>query len=185
MSAFSEYPVLKLMVEWVVVLKRLLLQQKHMPLNLNQPAPDFTLYDTTKKQVSLHDFRGKTVVLLFFPFAFSSTCTKELCELSDSYAFYKGLDAEILGISVDSLYTNAKFKEVNQISFRLLSDFNKAISAAYDSLIENFAYGYHGVSKRATFVIDKNGNLAYSEILASPGDYPDMPKLRQIVASLK
>ena len=105
--------------------------------------------------------------------------------MRDNYSFYENLDAEIIGISVDSLYTNAKFKELNNFSFPLLSDFNKDVSKAYDSLIENFAFGYHGVSKRSTFVVDKSGVLAYSEILASPGDYPDMLKLKQVVASLK
>src|SRR4026208_1619671 len=109
-----------------------------MPLQLNQPAPDFTLFDTGKKKISLHDFHGKNVVLLFFPFAFSGTCTRELCEMRDNYSFYTNLNAEIIGISVDSLYTNGKFKEVNQFNFPLLSDFNKEVSEQYDSLLENF-----------------------------------------------
>jgi peroxiredoxin len=156
-----------------------------MPVPLNQPAPDFTLFDTNKKKISLHDFRGKNVVLLFFPFAFSGTCTRELCEMRDNYSFYTNLNAEIIGISVDSLYTNAKFKEANQLSFPLLSDFNKEVSEQYDSLLEDFNFDYHGVSKRSTFVVDKYGNLVYSEILARPGDYPDMQKLMEVVASLK
>ena len=156
-----------------------------MPLQLNQPAPDFVLFDTSKKKISLRDFQGKNVVLLFFPFAFSGTCTKELCEMRDNYSFYSNLNAEIIGISVDSLYTNAKFKEAHQLNFPLLSDFNKEVSEQYDALLENFNFDYHGVSKRATFVIDKNGNLVYSEVLAMPGDYPDMAKLKDVVSSLK
>src|SRR5437773_919294 len=81
-----------------------------MALELNQPAPDFTLFDTGKKKISLHDFQGKNVVLLFFPFAFSGTCTKQLCEMRDNYSYYSDMNAEVIGISVDSLYTNAKYK---------------------------------------------------------------------------
>src|SRR5436190_23750402 len=104
-----------------------------MPLQLNQPAPDFTLFDSGKKKISLQDYRGKNVVLLFFPFAFSGTCTKELCEMRDNYSFYTNLNAEVIGISVDSLYTNAKYKETHQFIFPLLSDFNKEVSELYDA----------------------------------------------------
>ncbi len=155
-----------------------------MTLQNGFPAPDFSLYDTTKKKISLHDLRGKNVILLFFPFAFSSTCTKEVCEMQANYSFYESMNAEILGISVDSLYTNAKFKEANHLNFALLSDFNKEVSRSYNSLMENFSFDYHGVSKRSTFVIDKNGNLVYQEILENPGDYPDLQKLKDVVASL-
>jgi len=156
-----------------------------MSLQLNHPAPDFTLFDTHKKKISLRDFQGKNVVLLFFPFAFSGTCTKELCEMRDNYSFYTNLNAEIIGISVDSLYTNGKFKEANQLNFPLLSDFNKEVSKKYDAVLENFAFDYQGVSCRATFVIDREGTVVYHEVLPSPGDYPDMQKLKEVVASLK
>jgi peroxiredoxin len=156
----------------------------NMSLETGAKAPQFMLYDTAKKKVSLSDYQGKNVILLFFPFAFSSTCTKEVCEMRDNYSYYEKFNAEVIGISVDSLYANAKFKEVYELNFPLLSDFNKEVSAAYDSLLENFGYGYRGVSKRSTFVIDKEGNIAYKEILPSPEDYPDMQKLKEVIASL-
>jgi len=155
-----------------------------MAIHVGDAAPDFTLYDTAKHQVTLSSYHGKNVVLLFFPFAFSSTCTKEVCEIRDNYTYYEKLNAEVLGISVDSLYTNKKFREVYELNFPLLSDFNKDVSRAYDSLDEHFAFNYKGVSKRATFVIDKEGKIAYAEILPSPGDYPDMQKLKEVLASL-
>ncbi|MBA3649123.1 MAG: redoxin domain-containing protein [Chitinophagales bacterium] len=155
-----------------------------MPVVVGELAPDFALYDTDKKKVSLKDYRGKNIVLLFFPFAFSSVCSKELCEVRDNYSFYEKLNAPIIAISVDSLYTNAKFKELNKFNFLLLSDFNKEVSRKYDSLIENFNFDYQGVSKRSTFVIDKKGKIVYAEILANPGDYPDMQKLKDAVTSL-
>ena len=155
-----------------------------MPISTGQEAPDFALFDTSKKKVALHDYRGRNVVLLFFPFAFSSTCTKELCEMRDNYSFYDKLNTEIIGISVDSLYTNKKYKEEYQLNFPLLSDFNKEVSTAYDSLADMPHFDYRGVSKRSSFVIDKNGKIAYMEILPSAGDYPDMAKLKEVIASL-
>ena len=156
-----------------------------MPPEIGKIAPDFTLYNTHKQKVSLHDYRGKNVVLLFFPLAFSGVCTKQMCQMRDDYSYYEQLNSEVIGVSVDSLYTNAKFKEVFQLNFPLLSDFNKEVSKQYDALMENFAFDYQGVTRRATFVIDKNGNLVYQEILASPGDYPNMGKLKEVIASLK
>src|SRR5438067_1591137 len=155
-----------------------------MPVQIGDEAPKFTLYDTLKNKITLSDYRGKNVVLIFFPLAFSGVCTKELCEMRDDYSYYQGLNAEILAISVDSLYTNKKFKELNSFNFSLLSDFNKEVSILYDSLFENFSFDYHGVSKRSTFVIDKDGKIAYKEILARPADYPDMQKLKEVIASL-
>jgi len=156
-----------------------------MALNVGDAAPEFTLYNTHKQKVSLQDYRGKNVVLLFFPLAFSGVCTKEMCEMRDNYTYYEELNSEVIAISVDSLYTNAKFKEVHQINFPLLSDFNKEVSKKYDSLLENFSFDYQGVTRRSTFVIDKEGIIVYHEILPSPGDYPDMQKLKEVVASLK
>src|SRR4030095_5376064 len=155
-----------------------------MPFQIGQQAPEFSLFDTRKQKVSLADYRGKNIVLLFFPFAFSGVCTRELCEMRDNYSYYENLNVEVIGISVDSLYTNGKFREVNQFNFPLLSDFNKEVSRMYGALMENFSYDYHGVSKRATFVIDKEGKIVYEEILSNPGDYPDMQKLKEVIAAL-
>lgn len=155
-----------------------------MPVKIGQTAPDFTLYNTEKHQVSLSDFRGKTVVLLFFPFAFSSICTREMCEFGDNFSGYRDMNAEVVAVSVDSLYANKKFKEVNQLPFTLLSDFNKEVSAKYDVLIESFAFDYRGVSKRASFVIAPDGKVVFAEVLASPGEYPDMVQLKQAVMNL-
>jgi peroxiredoxin len=142
------------------------LQNKlEMPLQLNQPAPDFTLFDTNKKRISLQDYRGKNVVLLFFPFAFSGTCTKELCEMRDNYSFYTNLNAEVIGISVDSLYTNAKYKETHQFIFPLLSDFNKEVSELYDALFEEFNFDYHGVSNAPPLLLTRMGILCTQRFL--------------------
>ena len=152
-----------------------------MSIHTGQQAPDFKLVASDKSIVSLSDFKGKKVVLHFFPFAFTGTCTTQLCTMRDSFGYYNGLGAQILGISVDSPFTLAKFKEENNYQFPLLSDFNKEASAAYGALYEEFVLGLKGVSKRAAFVIDKEGKVIYAEVLESAGDLPDFEAIAEKV----
>ena len=151
---------------------------------VGEAAPDFTLYNTEKKQVSLHDFRGSNVLLLFFPLAFTSTCTAELCSVRDNIGFYNNSHAQVLAISVDSLYTLAKYKAEQGLNFPLLSDFNKEVSKAYGSLYETFGLGMKGVSKRSAFVIDKQGIMRYSEVLENAGEVPDFEAIQRTLSSL-
>lgn len=155
-----------------------------MSIQIGQQAPEFTLYDSTKNKVSLADFKGKKVVLLFFPLAFTSTCTRELCDIRDNIGQYNNLDAEVLAISVDSLHTLAKFKEEQRLNFTLLSDFNKDISRAYDSIYELFGYDMKGVSKRSAFVIDREGKVQYVEVLENAGDVPDFNAIRAMLSTI-
>ncbi len=156
-----------------------------MAISTGQIAPGFTLYDTEKKQITLEGFEGKNVVLLFFPFAFSSVCTAELCSIRDNISIYNEANAQVLGISVDSPYVLKKYKEEQHLNFPLLSDFNKSISRSYDVLYETFpAYGLQGVSKRAAFVIDKTGTIQYAEECASPGDQPDFDAITSVLSGL-
>jgi glutaredoxin-dependent peroxiredoxin len=155
-----------------------------MSIQIGQQAPGFTLYDSAKNKVSLDSFKGKKVVLLFFPLAFTSTCTKELCEIRDNIGQYNNLDAEVLAISVDSLHTLAKFKEEQRLNFTLLSDFNKEISRAYDSVYELFGYNMKGVSKRSAFVIDREGRVQYAEVLENAGDVPDFNAVRATLSAI-
>jgi len=145
---------------------------------IGQKAPDFTLYDTTKAAVNLHDFAGKKVVLLFFPLAFTSVCTKELCYVRDNISLFNNIDAVVLGISVDSLYTLAKFREEQGLNFTLLSDFNKEVSKLYDALYDDFSYNMKGVSKRASFVIDRQGTIQYGQVLANASEFPDFEAIK-------
>jgi len=157
-----------------------------MSLTIGQQAPAFTLYDTDKNKVSLEDFKDKNVLLLFFPLAFTSVCTTELCSIRDNIAFYNNTDAVVFGISVDSLFTLKKFKEEQGLNFALLSDFNRAVSKAYNALYETFpAFEMEGVSKRAAFIIGKEGNLQYAEVCASPGDLPNFNNIQTILSALK
>src|SRR5436190_301345 len=119
-----------------------------MALKKGDQAPSFKLFSSDKKEVALEDYKGKNLVILFFPMAFTSVCTAELCAMRDNIADYNHLNADVVGISVDSPFTLAKFKEEQALNFPLLSDFNKEVSKAYGALYENFVLGMKGVSKR-------------------------------------
>lgn len=155
-----------------------------MSLKIGQQAPGFTLYDSAKNKVSLEDLKGKKVVLLFFPLAFTSTCTKELCDTRDNIGLYNDLDAVVMAISVDSLQTLAKFKEEQRLNFTLLSDFNKDVSRAYDTIYETFGYGMKGVSKRSAFVVDREGMLQYVEVLDNASEVPDFNAVRAALSAI-
>ncbi len=155
-----------------------------MALQKGGKAPDFKLYSSDKQEVSLSDYKGKNVVVLFFPLAFTGTCTTELCEMRDNISIYSNLNAEILGISVDSLFTLKRYKAEQNLPFNLLSDFNKETSAAYGSLYENFVLGMKGVSKRSAFVVDAQGIIQYAEVLESAGDLPNFEAVQNALKSL-
>lgn len=155
-----------------------------MKIEIGQPAPDFTLYDSTKNKVTLSDLRGQNVLLLFFPLAFTSTCTAELCSVRDNISFYNNVNAKVFGISVDSLHTLAKYKADQNLNFTLLSDFNKTVSSLYGSLYEMFGYNMQGVSKRSAFVIDKEGIIRYAEILENAGEQPNFKNITLTLESL-
>jgi peroxiredoxin len=156
-----------------------------MALQVGDIAPDFSLYSSEKHSIHLHELRGKPVALLFFPLAFTSTCTKELCSTRDDIDIYRGLDAEILAISTDSPQTLARYKQDNNFNFTLLSDYNKDVIRAYDVMYEEFSLGMRGVAKRAVFVIDPEGIIRYMEVLEVAGQMPDLPALQQALRSLQ
>ena len=155
-----------------------------MSINVGDKAPEFTLVSSEKKEVSLADYSGKNVVLLFFPLAFTSVCTAELCTMRDDIGNYSNMDASILAISVDSPFTLEKFKAEQELNFPLLSDFNKDISRSYGSIYEDFVLGMKGVSKRSAFVIDKEGVIRYSEVLESAGDLPNFEAVKETLKQL-
>jgi peroxiredoxin len=156
----------------------------YMALEKGGKAPVFTLFNTDKKEVSLKDYKGKNLIVLFFPLAFTSVCTTQLCSMRDNIAEYASLNAEVVAISVDSLFTLGKYKKEQNLPFPLLSDFNKEVSAAYGALYDNFILGMKGVSKRAAFVIDQEGYIQYAEVLESAGDLPDFDAIKQTLLSL-
>jgi peroxiredoxin len=155
-----------------------------MALHIGDKAPSFKLFDTDKKEVSLSDFAGKTLVLHFFPAAFTGVCTTQLCSVRDNISLYHNDKCDVLAISVDSLFTLASFKQSQNLNFTLLSDFNKEVSTAYHTLYEEFAFGMKGVSRRAAFVIDGNGMIQYAEVLESAGDLPNFEAIDACIAQL-
>jgi glutaredoxin-dependent peroxiredoxin len=155
-----------------------------MALKVGDQAPNFKLYSSEKKEITLSDYRGKNVLLLFFPLAFTSTCTAELCEMRDNKKMYDSLNAEILSLSVDSPQALAKYKELEGYTFNLLSDFNKTVGITYGVMSEEFALGMRGVHKRSAFVVDKNGEIRYAEILEKASDLPNFAVINELLQSL-
>ena len=152
-----------------------------MALQIGDKAPDFNLYSSDLTEVSLAAFKGKKVIIHFFPMAFTGTCTEQLCTMRDNFSFYEGINAQVLGISVDSPFSLAKFKEAQNYQFPLLSDFNKDVSAAYGALYDEFVFGLKGVSKRAAFVVDEEGKIIYAEVLENAGDLPDFEAINHVL----
>jgi glutaredoxin-dependent peroxiredoxin len=158
-----------------------------MSITVSQLAPDFSLYDSEKKEVKLAEYKNnKNVLLLFFPLAFTSTCTQELCAVRDDIAKYTNANAQVLGISVDSVYALAKYKEDQGFNFPLLSDFNKEISTAYGSIYDSFTgMKMKGVGKRSAFIIDKQGIVQYAEVLENASDVPNFDAINQKLETLR
>ena len=142
------------------------------------------MIDTDKNKVTLSEYKGKNVLLLFFPMAFTGVCTKELCSIRDNIASYNAVNAQVFGISVDSPFTLAKFKEEQHLNFPLLSDFNKEVSETYGAIYEAFIGWMKGVSKRSAFVIDKDGIIQYAEVLESAGDLPNFEAINSTLSNL-
>ncbi|OGU34502.1 MAG: peroxiredoxin [Ignavibacteria bacterium GWB2_35_6b] len=159
-----------------------------MALKVGYTAPDFTLLNIKAEKISLSDFKEeKNVVILFFPFANSSTCEKELCSTRDGLSQYEELDAQILAISVDSHFALKMWAEKHKFNFPLLSDFNKEVSKSYDTLYDIFSpgkYDYAGVSKRSAFVVDKKGVIQYAEVLESSGSEPNYDAIKVALQKL-
>ena len=155
-----------------------------MTLKVGDQAPDFTLKGTAGDEpVTLSSYQGeKNVVLLFFPLAWTSVCSTEMCSIRDNYSQYQNLDAEVLGISVDSPFALAAWAKEEGFNFPLLSDFNRQAATDFGVLYEDLM-GLKGVAKRAAFVVDKSGKLSHVEVCESAGDLPDFEKIRAALGS--
>lgn len=156
-----------------------------MSLRIGDRAPEFSLYSSEKVLINLHDFKGRSVVLLFFPLAFTSTCTREMCATRDDIAIYNEAGTEVLAISTDSPQSLARYKEDQQLNFTLLSDYNKEVIRSYDVIYEEYGLGMRGVSKRAAFVIDGEGIIRHIEILEKVGNMPDLDAVKDSVRNLQ
>ncbi len=155
-----------------------------MVLRIGQRVPEFSLPDQNKHERKLSEFtqKGKTV-LLFFPFAFSGVCDKEMCVFRDDVNRYNALNAQVVGISVDSVFALKVFAQTYNLQFPLLSDFNKKVSRIYGVLHDTWVtLGYKGVSKRAAFVLDTKGILRYKWVTDDPGSEPPYEEVAAAVS---
>jgi len=152
-----------------------------MSVDVGSTAPDFTLTNQDREPVTLSAQRGKPVVLAFFPAAFSSVCTKELCTFRDQLGRLNDAKAQVYGISVDTFFTLKAFQDTQHLTFPLLSDFNKQVIRDYGVYNEDMI-GLKGIAKRAVFVLDKQGVVRHREVLE---DARNEPKYENIFGSLK
>ena len=157
-----------------------------MSIDVGNPAPDFTLVNHDRQQVTLSELRASPVVLAFFPAAFSSVCTKELCTFRDWMTRLNqasSANAQVFGISVDTFFTLKAFHDQQHYNFPLLSDFNKQAIRDYGVFNEDMV-GLKGIAKRAVFVIDKDGVVRHREVLDDARNEPDYDKAFAALASL-
>ncbi len=154
-----------------------------MSVDVGSKAPDFTLMNQDRQPVTLSGQHGHTVVLAFFPAAFSSVCTKELCTFRDDLGRLNDANAQVYGISVDTFFALKAFQTDQRLTFSLLSDFNKQVIRAYGVFNEDMI-GLKGIAKRAVFVIDKDGIVRYREVLEDARNEPDYQKLLAAVSQL-
>ena len=154
-------------------------------LNVNDVAPDFTLKNTNKEDVSLSQFNDKTVVLAFYPGAYTGVCATEMCTLQDNLKAFDELEATVLGISVDSPWANGGFSKQYNLEFELLSDFTRAVVNKYDVLFNGLG-GLEGYTcaNRAVYIL-QNGVIKYAwEASPNPGVEPDYDEIKSTLQNL-
>jgi glutaredoxin-dependent peroxiredoxin len=154
-------------------------------IKVGDKAPDFTLPDTDKNPRSLKEFLGKKIVLAFFVGAFTSTCTKEMCEFRDSMARLIDLNAQVIGISVNDPFSNKAFSEKNRLPFPILSDYKREVTGTYEIALPNFA-GLDGytVAKRSIFVIDGEGIVRYVWVSDNPAVEPNYQEIQKVLEKI-
>lgn len=156
-----------------------------MSVGVGQRPPDFQLPDQDKKQRTLKDFLGKKTVLAFFPGAFTSDCTKEMCTFRDSMQTLNSLNAQVVGISVNDPWTNKAFAEANKLQFPILSDYTREVVRKFSVFHDDFA-GLKGytVAKRSLFVLDDKGVVRYRWVSEDPGKQPDYDDVKKLLAKI-
>ena len=154
-----------------------------MTVDVGSKWPDFTLTNQDRETVTLSALRGRPVVLAFFPAAFSSVCTKELCTFQDQLARLNQATARVFGISVDTFFTLKAFQADQKLTFPLLSDFNKQVIRDYGVFNEDMI-GLKGIARRAVFVLDRDGVVRHREVLDDARNEPDYEKVFSVLAAL-
>jgi peroxiredoxin len=153
-------------------------------VKIGDKAPDVELVDTDLKKVKISDFKGKVVVLAFYPAAFTSVCTKEMCTFRDNMAKFNSMNAVVLGVSVDPPFSNKAFKEQNKINYTILSDFKREAVKAYGVEGELPVLKDYKLAKRSVFVIDKEGVIRYAWVSENPGVEPNYDEIAEVVRKL-
>ena len=155
-----------------------------MSIDVGAKAPDFTLMNQDRQPVTLSEqLKQGPVVLAFFPAAFSSVCTKEMCTFRDAASELNNVKATVLGVSVDTFFAQKAWADAQHLNFPLLSDFNKTVIRQYD-VVNPDMIGLKDIAKRAVFVIDRNGVVRHREVLDDARNEPDYAKVTQALASL-
>ena len=146
-------------------------------VNVGDKAPDFTLKAHDKSEVTLSSFHGKKVILSFYPAAFTGVCKNQVCTVNNQYNNLESNNCAVLGISVDSPFSNNAFREANGIEYPLLSDVHRDVITAYGITFENFAIDGYTVAQRSVFVIEEDGTIGYTWYAENPGIEPDYDEL--------
>lgn len=157
-----------------------------MAVNVGEKAPELMLIDSKLNQKKLADFKGESLVIAFFPGAFTSVCTQEMCTFRDSLSAFNSLKAKVVGVSTDTPFSQTEFAKANKLNFDLLSDVTGKTSSSYGVLYDSFLkiQGFHA-SKRAVFVLDGNGIVRYKWVSEDPGVLPDFEAIKKEVEKLK
>ena len=155
-------------------------------IEIGQKAPDFKLFDNQQKARTLNEFLGDKLILAFFPGAFTSVCTKEMCTFRDSLAKLDGMKAKVVGISVNDPWSSREFAEKNMLTFPLLCDYKREVIRLYDVELPNFA-GLDGytAAKRSVFILDKQGIVRYTWISDNPGVEPNYNEIQLFLERMK
>ena len=156
-----------------------------MAVEIGQEAPGFSLYDQDRNERGLAEFRGKNVVLAFYPGAFTGVCTTEMCALRDQAGEFNSLNAQVLGISVDPPFAQKAWADANNLNFPVLSDFNREVVNQYDVALPNLG-GLQGyvAANRAVFIVDKGGVVRYRWLAPSPAEEPDYGEVHRALGQL-
>jgi peroxiredoxin len=154
-------------------------------MQVGQIAPHISLYNTDRKKIDFRDLSGKKKVLVFFPAAYTSVCTAEMCTVNDNMYAFNSFKALVFGISTDTPFTLKKFKEDQQLNFDLLSDYNKEVCRAYGVFREEFILDMKGVAERAVFIIGSDGTIKYREVLENPGNMPDFAAAKRALETIQ
>ncbi len=155
-----------------------------MALSIGSNVPAFTVVDSEKQTITNESIKGQATLILFFPAAFTGVCTKELCSVRDDIAKYNSAKVNVIGISTDTLFTLAKFKQDQELNFTLASDYNKEVCEAFGSQYVEFVFGMKGTARRSAFLIDAEGVVKYAEVLESAGDIPNFEAINTAINSL-